>query len=449
MLTLKSLLPERLINWYNSNISLVLITHGHSMKKKIFIFLFLLFISFQQVNAKTINIDDTVALGIQNNPKIQAVMMQTGLSDADIKEAGMRFNPKLYLDATFGENSYKGGFEQTFELGGKRVKRVAVAKAQKEVLMQEIATEIINLRRDIRLAYIKLFAAKERLKNANEICDLTKKLTDIAKKKEYAGQIAMIDVLQSEIVNLKAKSDIQTAQADVIKAFNELNNLTGCKLDSADDLTNPEIKNVISDDLLADNDVENIISALSEQAFQTRPELKRLQRSLEQTKRLEKLAKSEFVPNLTIAAGPDLEIKRDERPRKTDFGAFTTITMDIPIFNHGQAGVMRAKAQRTVYEKQLNDTKNQILLELKNCYADFVQTEKSLKIYQTELLPKSKDVLAKSEYSFKEGKSDILMSLNAQEAYIRIKTDYINTLENYYNSLGNLERAVGVNNENL
>ena len=419
------------------------------MKKKIFILLFLLFLNIQQVKSDTINIEDAVLKGIENNPKIQSVKLQTGLSDADIKQAGMRFNPKLYLDATFGENSYKGGFEQTFELGGKRVKRVAVAKAQKEVLMQEIATEIINLRRDIRLAYIKLFAAKERLKNANEICNLTKKLTEIAEKKEYAGQIAKLDVLQAEIVNLKAKSDIQIIQADVIKAFNELNNLTGYSLDSNDEFTTPEIKNVISDELLAEKNDKNIVEVLSEQAFQTRPELKRLQKSIEQSKRLEKLAKSEFVPNLTIAAGPNFEIKRDERPRKTDFGAFTTITMDIPIFNHGQAGVMRARAQQSVYQKQLNDTKNQILLELKNCYADFVQTEKSLKIYQTELLPKSKDVLAKSEYSFKEGKSDILMSLNAQEAYIRIKTDYINTLENYYNSLGNLERAVGVNNENL
>lgn len=419
------------------------------MKKKIFILLFLLFLNIQQVKSDTINIEDAVLKGIENNPKIQSVKLQTGLSDADIKEAGMRFNPKLYLDATFGENSYKGGFEQTFELGGKRVKRVAVAKAQKEVLMQEIATEIINLRRDIRLAYIKLFAAKERLKNANEICNLTKKLTEIAEKKEYAGQIAKLDVLQAEIVNLKAKSDIQIIQADVIKAFNELNNLTGYSLDSNYEFTTPEIKNVISDELLAEKNDKNIVEVLSEQAFQTRPELKRLQKSIEQSKRLEKLAKSEFVPNLTIAAGPNFEIKRDERPRKTDFGAFTTITMDIPIFNHGQAGVMRARAQQSVYQKQLNDTKNQILLELKNCYADFVQTEKSLKIYQTELLPKSKDVLAKSEYSFKEGKSDILMSLNAQEAYIRIKTDYINTLENYYNSLGNLERAVGVNNENL
>lgn len=419
------------------------------MKKKIFILLFLLFLNIQQVKSDTINIEDAVLKGIENNPKIQSVKLQTGLSDADIKEAGMRFNPKLYLDATFGENSYIGGFEQTFELGGKRVKRVAVAKAQKEVLMQEIATEIINLRRDIRLAYIKLFAAKERLKNANEICNLTKKLTEIAEKKEYAGQIAKLDVLQAEIVNLKAKSDIQIIQADVIKAFNELNNLTGYSLDSNYEFTTPEIKNVISDELLAEKNDKNIVEVLSEQAFQTRPELKRLQKSIEQSKRLEKLAKSEFVPNLTIAAGPNFEIKRDERPRKTDFGAFTTITMDIPIFNHGQAGVMRARAQQSVYQKQLNDTKNQILLELKNCYADFVQTEKSLKIYQTELLPKSKDVLAKSEYSFKEGKSDILMSLNAQEAYIRIKTDYINTLENYYNSLGNLERAVGVNNENL
>jgi outer membrane protein TolC len=47
--------------------------------------------------------------------------------------------------------------------------------------------------------------------------------------------------------------------------------------------------------------------------------------------------------------------------------------------------------------------------------------------------------------SFKEGKSNILTSLNAQEAYINTKLGYIQVVTDYENSLSNLERALGIN----
>lgn len=420
------------------------------MKKKIIILGLMLFFSIQQSLSQTISIDEAVLTGIENNPKIQADKLKTGLSDAEIKEAGLRLNPKLYLDATFGKNEFKGGFEQSFELGGKRKKRVVAAELQKAITLQEIASEIIDLRCSIRLSYIKLYAAKERLKTANEIYNLTEQLTNIAKKKEIAGQIAMLDVLQAEIEHLKAKNEIQNAELEETTAFNILNNKTGCELEKNIELKKPDINiDIISKFMEQKNEEQDIIEYLVEQAYINRPELKKLQRSIDRTIQLEKLAKATVIPNITLAAGPNIEVSDGNNHKNTEVGVFTTMSIDLPVFDHGQSGVMQAKAQRRILEKQIEEEKNNISIEIKNCYSEFLQTEKSLKLYEAELLPKAKDVLSKSSYSFTEGKSDILTSLNAQEAYIKIKTDYINTLECYYNSLGNLEKAIGAYDENL
>ena len=89
-------------------------------------------------------------------------------------------------------------------------------------------------------------------------------------------------------------------------------------------------------------------------------------------------------------------------------------------------------------------------LEVKNAYASVVRTSNMVKIYETELLPKTKDIMSKSEKSFKEGKSDILMLLTSQEVYEKSRNGYIDAISNYQKSLSDLERALGANsNEEL
>lgn len=53
-------------------------------------------------------------------------------------------------------------------------------------------------------------------------------------------------------------------------------------------------------------------------------------------------------------------------------------------------------------------------------------------------------LVKKSEISFKEGKSNILIPINSQEAYINTQYRYIQTLTQYEQSVSDLERAIGL-----
>ena len=147
----------------------ILLKNGENMRKVIILLLLLLFFSGGKVFCKQLTLEEAITSGISNNPSIQAERAKIGISEAQIKTAGLRTNPRLVLDASIADKSYKGGIEQTIELGGKIKKRVNIAKNQKEVTLQEIATSIIDLRAQIRTAYIQLYSAQEKLKTANEI----------------------------------------------------------------------------------------------------------------------------------------------------------------------------------------------------------------------------------------------------------------------------------------
>lgn len=420
------------------------------MKKNIAIILLLFCFGIQEAHCAVLTMEEAIATGILNNPQIQSERKKIGISNADVKEAGLFINPRIILDGAFAENSYKGGIEQTIELGGKRKKRIAAAKIDREIVAQQIAGEIINMRSEIRNAYIDLYTARERLKTAQEILILTERLTQIAQKQQSAGQIAMLDVMQAEIINIKAKSDIQTSYLEECKAFNELKNKMGTTLSYDIELLKPDPDKDFAElkRLAETSDDNKAIQTLIDMANENRPELKRLEKSIEKTRQMEKLAKVSSIPDLTFSAGPNILVEKEEKTL-TKVNIFASIDMELPIFNHGQAAVMRAKAQREVLTKQLEAAKNQAALEINNIYYEILRKNNSLKIYESELLPKASDILKKSELSFQEGKSSILTPLNSQAAFIDIKKGYINTLENYYKALNNLEKAIGANNENI
>lgn len=409
--------------------------------KKTLIFLLMLFCSIlQKAYCDTLSLNEAVEYGISNNPKIQAECAKIGLNNADIKEAGLLLNPKIILDSAFAEKAFKGGISQTVELGGKRKKRVNVAKAEKEIAMQNIIYEIINFRTQIRNAYIDLYSAREYLKNAQMISDLSAQLTDIAKKREIAGQIANLDVLQAEISEIKTKKDLHNAEIEEAISFNKLNNLLYGKINH-----DINLKKLNNEDFQKFNDDTDTIL---ETAFANSPIIKRIEKNIEKANKLERLAKSYIYPDITISVGPNIIVEKDEKTT-TKVNVFAGIDMDIPVFNHGQAGILRARAQKEIYQKQLLAEKNNLSLTINNACTEILKSKKIIDIYEKELLPKAKTVLEKSELSFKEGKSGIIIPLTSQTAYIETQKGYIDSIKYYFKALNELEKATGVQNETL
>ena len=412
--------------------------------KKIITMLMLLFFSNTVCFGRELSLEEAIMTGIVNNPQIQAESVKTKISEAQIKSASLRRNPQILLDGGTADKAFKGGISQTFELGGKRAKRVKAAKIQNEVVVQELATAIIDLRSNIRTAYIDLYSAKENLRTTEEILKITRTLVDIAQKREKAGDIAKLDVLQVEIKEVDVRNAIEAAKLEEIQALNNLSFYLGENLPDDIVLKKPEI----SSDYTA-SDKEKITEVLINEAKSNRPELKRLNKLLEKNQQLERLARSTAVPDLNITAGPNVQVEDTDDGRTTHVGVFATITMDIPIFNHGQGLLKEVKAERVQLEKELFAAENKITLDIKNAYSAVVKNAEILQIYETELLPKSLEILKKSDMSFKEGKSNILMSLTSQETYVNTQKGYINAAKNYQKSLSDLERALGANNEKL
>jgi len=383
-------------------------------------------------------------LGILNNPTLKVARARLGISDAQILAASLRLNPAFVTDNGVAEKTYRAGIEQTFEIGGKRVKRTKLARIKKDVVIAEISTTLLDVRSNIRTSFIQLYNAQQRLAAAQEIYETTTKLSEIAKKRQLAGDIAVLDVLQAEITMVKAKNDIQSAKLQVNQSFNTLTANMGQNLDRNIILETPvlleEFNNAKS---MPKEQSDEIVNSFIEQAYSSRPEVKTILKNIETENQKIIVAKANIIPNLKVAVGPDLVLPGAEETNSTNMGVFVVGSIEIPIFNHQQGVIQEAIAQRKQYEQELEAAKIKINQEIKNAYAGIINNAESIRIYENDLIPRAKDVLKKSKLSFQEGKSSILMSLNSQEAYITTRFGYIQTLTEYEKSVSDLERAIG------
>lgn len=414
------------------------------MKKiihKIVIFLFL--INIQLVQAETLTLNQAIKLALDNNPKLQAAQAMLGISEARIIIAKTLKNPALVTDNGTAEKTYRGGVEHTFELAGKRKKRTNLAKTEKEIVETEIRTVALDLKNSVRKAYIRLFNAQQRFNASNDILNISNELVDIAQKRNMAGDIAELEVIQAENLQANAKNDLETSKLQINQAFNELNMLVSQVLTSDIKLEKPNL----NDAMFKDDGTEKSIDEMLTEAYTNRPEINKILKSLEASDRMMAVVKANRIPNLTVAVGPDFVAPGGEGAvqQSTITGVFMVGRVDLPIFNRQQGQIKEVNAQIVQQKKELAAMQNQITYEIKDTVAKIKINSDKIRLYENEILPKSQDVVDKSKLSFAEGMSNIIIPINAQQSYINTRFGYIQVLTDYQNSISDLERNLGLN----
>lgn len=396
---------------------------------------FLLIALFIHINgigyAETLTLEQSLEWAIQNNPELKSAQARLGISEADILSAAARLNPNLISDNGLAEDTYRLGIEQTMELGGKRQKRILVAKAQKQVVLKEIDQAVMDLRMQVRRAYGQLFYAQQRQLAYQEILTATEKLLEIAKKREQAGDIALLDVLQANIATVNASNDYQTIVNQVTEAWNNLNAAIYKPLEHRYDLNQPE----------ASFQTTLALPELVEIAFNTRPELKQIEENMAVTEAEYLLYKANRVPNLSLTIGPDFVIPGGGNNQTS---LFAIANVGLPLWNRQQGPIQKTIAKKTQLALEREALKNRVNLEVSNAYNSLVTQQTRLMHYETEILPKAQEVVEKARRSFEEGKSNILVPINAQQAYINARLGYLQTLADLQNAISDLERAVGI-----
>ena len=401
----------------------------------------------------SLTLDEALKQSIEANPQVAAYMAQQEAARAAVLTARARPNPSIMSDNGIAEKTYRLGVQQTLELGGKRKRRVALAQKQAEVSQAEIQGKLLDLRAEVRKAYTRLYNGQERQKVYENILQVTQELSVIAGKRERAGDISKLDVLQADIVRVNANNDLQVAIADVQNTHTRLNALLNQPLETKLQLAPPNTTPRLSREPAAPeapfqsgqtlhagiSQLDMTLPELITVALRQRPEVELVQRNLETAQLQLALAKVDRIPNLTLAGGPDIVTESGGG----EFNAFIIGSMEIPVFNRQQGPIAEAKAHQLQYAAEQLALQNRIRMEVTTAFHSYQANQARIHRYESELLPYSVAVTDKSRRAFQEGKTSVLTPLNAQQAYMNTRLGYLQALMDYQDSISDLERALG------
>jgi len=184
-----------------------------------------------------ITITDAVAIGLNNNPTLQAHFEEIGISKSDLIQAGFYTNP--YLDTVFRhplEDAEQAQVKITASVSlsdlWKVPLRKRVAQDSLEVKTNEIVNQVLHLRKDVQLAYLGCYYQLQHLKLVNEIVSVVETLKQRIKYRYQFGYGTKLDTyfVSSKLGEWRAKE--VAAQLSVDTAYTALHEILGSTISS-------------------------------------------------------------------------------------------------------------------------------------------------------------------------------------------------------------------------
>src|SRR4029453_17266720 len=148
------------------------------------------------------------------NLELRAARQQRALALGGLTTARQLPNPVIAFTAA-RDTPHEGlSFDIPVELGGKRGKRIAVAREEQKSTEIDINVLSRQVRRRTREAFYRSLAAREQTAQAKTTLDLSTRIRDMAQQRFEAGEVAQLEVLQAEVEVARSSADFETtAQA--------------------------------------------------------------------------------------------------------------------------------------------------------------------------------------------------------------------------------------------
>ena len=136
-----------------------------------------------------------------------------------------------------------------------------------------------------------------------------------------------------------------------------------------------------------------------------------------------------------------------ERERETDGQIRTgpTFTIELPVFNQGQARIARGEAALRQARDKFEALAIEVRSQIRELQDELMSKREIARFYQDELVPDQRRILKESliNYNAMEIGNFELFTAKAEEA--RTEREYLEAIRDYWITRAELERAVGGN----
>ncbi len=371
---------------------------------------------------RAMTLENLEEIALNGHPVLKRDQFQIDSSRGSATQVGLFPNPHFDTNnpqVINGRNTaLNAGFQQEVPVMGK--KRLEQNAANQGTFQQEfnLKQDRANLLTSIRAQFYTVLLDQRRITVLTELVELTEKSVEIVKNLKKAGNIAVQDIILVENEAWRVKANLLQAKRILDGDRKQLEAIIG-------------IPNLLQGELvgnISDHYPEFSEDQLLRYVGQEHTQIKIARSVVTQNELLLKRALVEMYPNPYL--GPAYQFGLI--PGLDQF--WFNISFPIPVWDRNQGNIRAAKANVSAAVQNVSVIRNNLLNQAHNNYSLYKGALEVVKIYETQLIPKTKEIARRNEDSYKNGIIPLAQYYEALKAVVQTNIEYVNALGDVWNN---------------
>ncbi|MEN6537231.1 MAG: TolC family protein [Bryobacteraceae bacterium] len=397
-------------------------------------------------------VEKLVDLALSRNADLMAARQRTAEAQGLLLQSELRPNPTLEASVANGavlkspgEREYTLGYSHTFELGGKRERRVAVGRLGVDLVQLLIADRERQLKADVKTRFGEALAAVRNLESARRTLDLNQQSLRIAAARTKQGESASLEQALIQVEVNRMRADCLLFANQVERTLLELKTLTGMR---------PDEQLQLSGNLAGPANGAQLADVLT-RALASRPDLQaaRLEENMGEAE--VQLAKTEVVPNLVATGRYSRSSSRFDQfgligangplapLRDTDNVLAAGVSITLPVRNRNQGNIQAAVARQQAARLRVRALEQSVCGEVEAAHSRYETARQALTLFNDGVVKQSEDNVRVLMSAYNQGELPLLNVINEQRRLVDTQKAYSELLRESYLAAVDLERAVG------
>ncbi len=373
---------------------------------------------------------------IEGHPRIMAALRELKAVEGEVTQAGLLPNPELTIEVeNFGGTGPRSGFtgsettlslEQPVLLGGKRAKRIRLARLRKRLSAARIARIKAEVAGEVEGAFWELAAAARSHSLAKEMLSIARKGQEAVAKKVEAGQVAPLELY-------KAKVLVAAAEIEAKSRFYRLAEARA-RLEAA-----------VGREVVAIPDVPIHKEPLPPLGIASRPDDAIGKSPIAVELRLEAEVARASSDLMEALAVPDLKLGMGIRHFEEDGGQAVVASLSIPlhIFDRRQGDRLAAKQRVLASEQRARAGRLALLRRLRSAWSRAQDARQEAERLLQQAIPKAKASLDAAAEGYRYGKFGYIEVLDAQRTLFEVQLQSIDAISRYYQAKAEISAIIG------
>jgi len=391
---------------------------------------------------RVISVDDAVRIALAYNQSLRAQRLNIDQNRAQEITAALKPNPTFttLIDTipVFSPQLIRGNTQiyaeslaYTYERGGKREKRVAVAKDNTDVSAKTVIDNERQLRFQVVQAFINVLLAKSVLQFANEDLANFSQEVDLNRARVQAGDLGEGDFLKISLQKLQFQQDVFSAELSLVQAKAALRQLLGYQSVTDDFDVSGTLAHKKQVVLLAD---------LERAALAARPDLQAARSGVKLAQDNVSLAFGNRAKDWTWAGDYTFQ---SIGPTSPNSAIGFSLSFELPIHDRNQGEIARSQAAVHQAVETQSSAEVGVQTDVVNAYYGLQTDEQILSLYESGYLDQATQSRDITNYAYGRGAATVLDVLDAERSYRATQLGYRQALAAYMTGLEQVNQAVG------